>query len=98
MLPRLTALLLSTLCALGACSFLHPHLNRPNISVIAVEMRGGNFLQQTFAVKFNIQNPNTQALPVQRLACGTQHRRDRSRAGSATVLLSCPRLGSRSST
>ncbi len=27
-------------------------------------MRGGNFLQQTFAVKFNIQNPNTQALPV----------------------------------
>lgn len=30
-------------------------------------MRGGNFLQQSFAVKLNIQNPNDRALPVQGL-------------------------------
>jgi LEA14-like dessication related protein len=67
MLPRLTVLLLSTLYALGACSLLRPHLVRPNITVIAVEMRKGNFLQQDFAVKLHVENPNDRALPVQGL-------------------------------
>jgi LEA14-like dessication related protein len=31
---------------------------------VAIEMRGGNLLQQNFAVKFNVQNPNDRALPV----------------------------------
>ena len=30
-------------------------------------MRGGNLLQQNFAVKLNIQNPNDRALPVRGL-------------------------------
>jgi LEA14-like dessication related protein len=30
-------------------------------------MRGGNLLQQTFAVRLNIQNPNDRALPVRGL-------------------------------
>jgi LEA14-like dessication related protein len=30
-------------------------------------MRGGNLLQQSFAVKLNIQNPNDRPLPVQGL-------------------------------
>lgn len=30
-------------------------------------MRGGNLLQQSFAVRLNIQNPNDRALPVQGL-------------------------------
>jgi LEA14-like dessication related protein len=52
-----------TLC-LGACSLLAPKFNRPNISVVSVELRGGNLLQQNFAVKLNIQNPNDRTLPV----------------------------------
>ena len=55
-----------TLC-LAACSLLTPKFNRPNVSVVNIEMRGGNLLQQNFAVKFNIQNPNTRALPVEGL-------------------------------
>jgi LEA14-like dessication related protein len=35
--------------------------------VISIEMRGGNLLQQNFAVKLNIQNPNDRALPVRGL-------------------------------
>jgi LEA14-like dessication related protein len=27
-------------------------------------MQGGNFLQQNFLVKFQVQNPNRRALPV----------------------------------
>jgi LEA14-like dessication related protein len=67
MLPRLTVLLLSTLFELGACSLLHPRIERPHVTVISVEMRKGNFLQQDFAVKLHVDNPNTQALPVQGL-------------------------------
>jgi LEA14-like dessication related protein len=49
---------------LGACSLLAPKFNRPNVSVVSVELRGGNLLQQNFAVKLNIQNPNNRSLPV----------------------------------
>jgi len=44
-----------------------PKFNRPNVSVASIEMRGGNLLQQTFAVKLNVQNPNDRALPVKGL-------------------------------
>ena len=41
-----------------------PKFNRPNITVVGIEMRGGNLLQQNFLVKFQVQNPNDRALPV----------------------------------
>jgi len=55
------------LLCLGACSLVAPKFNRPNVSVVSIEMRSGNLLQQSFAVKLNIQNPNKQALPVKGL-------------------------------
>jgi LEA14-like dessication related protein len=48
----------------AACTLLTPKFTRPNVSVVSVEMRSGNLLQQNFAVKLNIQNPNDRALPV----------------------------------
>ena len=44
-----------------------PKFNRPNVTVISIQMRSGNLLQQNFAVKLNIQNPNDRALPVRGL-------------------------------
>jgi LEA14-like dessication related protein len=58
------AMTLGLLAALTACSLVAPKFNRPNVSVVSIEMRGGNLLQQNFAVKLNIQNPNDRALPV----------------------------------
>jgi len=49
---------------LAACSLWTPKFNRPNVSVLSIEMRGGNLLQQEFAVKLHVQNPNDRALPV----------------------------------
>jgi LEA14-like dessication related protein len=63
MLPRLLQIFALTVCV-GACSLMAPKFNRPNISVIGIELRGGNLLQQTFAVRLNIQNPNDRPLPV----------------------------------
>lgn len=66
MVPRLLQIFALSL-TLSACSLLAPKFNRPNVTVISVELRGGNLLQQNFAVKLNIQNPNDRALPVRGL-------------------------------
>lgn len=66
MVPRLLQIFALGL-SLSACSLMAPKLSRPNVTVIGVELRGGNLLQQNFAVKLNIQNPNDRALPVRGL-------------------------------
>ena len=76
------ALMLFLSIALAACA---PKFERPNLSVVGIEMQGGNFLQQNFLVKFQVQNPNDRALPVsglhaelnvggQRIASGVSNR------------------------
>jgi LEA14-like dessication related protein len=65
MLPRLIGGLLAL--ALSACSLVRPHFEQPTVRVVAIELRGGNLLQQNFAVKLNVQNPNDRALPVREL-------------------------------
>ncbi|HXI48913.1 MAG TPA: LEA type 2 family protein [Steroidobacteraceae bacterium] len=74
MLPRLPKILLllagSLSLAFGllsGCSLVAPKFTRPNVTVISIEMRSGNLLQQNFAVKLNIENPNDRALPVRGL-------------------------------
>lgn len=76
------ALMLLLSIALAACA---PKFERPNVTVAGIEMQGGNFLQQNFLVKFQVQNPNDRALPVsglhaelnvggQRIASGVSNR------------------------
>jgi LEA14-like dessication related protein len=62
LLPITVALALAW--ALAACSVFAPKFNRPNVSVVSIELRSGNLLQQNFAVKLSIQNPNDRTLPV----------------------------------
>ena len=66
MLPRLPKILLLTL-SLAACSLVAPKYTKPTVTVAGVELRSGNLLQQSFAVRLNIQNPNDRALPVRAL-------------------------------
>jgi LEA14-like dessication related protein len=49
---------------LSACSLLRPQFEQPTVNVVGVELRSGNLLKQTFAVKLHVENPNTRALPV----------------------------------
>jgi LEA14-like dessication related protein len=66
MLPRLLRIFALS-AVLSACSLVAPKFTRPNVTVLSIQMRGGNLLQQNFAVKLNIQNPNDRALPVRGL-------------------------------
>jgi LEA14-like dessication related protein len=97
MLPRLTRTVLwlagfSALAfSLGACSL--PKLKRPNVSVVSVEMRGGNLLTQNFAVKLNIQNPNDRTLPVQHLHAELSIGGDQIATGVSDHAIVVPALG-----
>jgi LEA14-like dessication related protein len=66
MLPRIPKWLLVPLFTAwtAACSLLAPHFERPILTVVGIQLAGGNLLQQNFLVKFNVQNPNDRALPV----------------------------------
>jgi LEA14-like dessication related protein len=57
----LKGLLLVSMLSTAACT---PKFERPNLSVVSIEMQSGNLLRQNFQVKFQIQNPNDRALPV----------------------------------
>jgi LEA14-like dessication related protein len=65
--PALARGLAAAACALSLAGCVTPKFTRPNVSVVSIETRGGNMLQQNFSVKLNIQNPNTRALPVRGL-------------------------------
>jgi len=62
MTERLVLCLLM-LCAAGCA----PKFERPILTVSSVELQRGNLFQQSFLVKFQVQNPNDRALPVQGL-------------------------------
>jgi LEA14-like dessication related protein len=57
-------LCLLMLCAAAACA---PKFERPVLTVSSVELQSGNLFQQSFLVKFQVQNPNDRELPVQGL-------------------------------
>ena len=57
-------LCLLMLCTAAACA---PKFERPVLTVSSVELQSGNLFQQSFLVKFQVQNPNDRELPVQGL-------------------------------
>jgi LEA14-like dessication related protein len=63
--PSLPVLLVLAVCGVVAgCSLLAPKFEKPQVSVVSIELVGGNLLQQNFLVKLNLQNPNDRTLPV----------------------------------
>jgi len=59
-------------CAAGAllscaCTLFTPRFATPDLSVVGIEMQGGNLLQQNFRLSLRIHNPNDRPLPVERV-------------------------------
>jgi LEA14-like dessication related protein len=91
MLPRLIGVML--VLALSACAFVHPQFDQPTVRVVAIELRGGNLLQQHFAVTLNVQNPNRQTLPVRYLSFALKIEGMDFASGSSERAFSVPALG-----
>lgn len=68
MLPRALrqcwGLVLGVALSVTACSLVAPKYQKPVLSLVSIQMVGGNFMQQNFLVKLHIQNPNSRVLPV----------------------------------
>ena len=82
-------LLMMSLC-IAACA---PRFERPNLTVIGIEMQGGNFFQQSFLVKFQVQNPNDRALPVSGLHAELNVGGDRIASGVSNKAFVVPPMG-----
>jgi LEA14-like dessication related protein len=91
MLPRLMGVVLAL--ALSACSLVHPHFEQPTVRVVGLELRGGNLLQQHFAVKLNVQNPNSRSLPVRELTFSLKVEGVDFASGLSEQAFSVPALG-----
>jgi LEA14-like dessication related protein len=60
---------------------------------MSIDMRGGNLLQQNFAVKLNIQNPNNRTLPVSGLHVELNVGGERIASGVSDHAIVVPALG-----
>ena len=83
-------LLLMMSLLLAACA---PRFERPNLTVIGIEMQGGNFFQQNFLVKLQVQNPNDRALPVSGLHAELNVRGERIASGVSNKAFVVPPMG-----
>ncbi len=83
-------LLLVLLLCTAACS---SKFERPNLTVVSIEMQHGNLLQQSFQVKFQIQNPNNRALPVSGLHAELNVGGERIASGVSNRAFVVPPLG-----
>jgi LEA14-like dessication related protein len=88
MLPRILLVLL--LLATAACA---PKFERPSLTVVGIEMQSGNFLQQNFLVRFQIQNPNDRTLPVSGLHAELNVGGERVASGVSNRAFVVPPLG-----
>ncbi|HUY83491.1 MAG TPA: LEA type 2 family protein [Steroidobacteraceae bacterium] len=77
-----------------ACASLGPHFEVPQVSVVGIEMRGGNLFQQNFLLTLRIQNPNRLALPVDRVHARLQLGGAEFATGAAIGSFVVPPLGS----
>jgi LEA14-like dessication related protein len=79
--------------ALGACSLLAHHYQKPVVSVIGIQWLGGNLMQQNFTLKLNVQNPNDRALPVSNLHADLRLLGDTVASGVSNRAFVIPALG-----
>jgi LEA14-like dessication related protein len=83
-------LLLCVGIVVSACS---PKFERPNLTVVGIELQGGNLLQQNFLVKFQVENPNDRALPVSGLRADLNVGGERIASGVSNHAFVVPPMG-----
>jgi LEA14-like dessication related protein len=62
-----SASLLFLAVALSGCALFLPKLQTPNLSIVDVEVRRANFMEQQLRVRMRVENPNDRSLPIQGL-------------------------------
>jgi LEA14-like dessication related protein len=66
--PMRSVQLLLLAVALSGCALVVPKLETPRLSIVDVEVRRANLLEQQLRVRMRVENPNDRSLPIQGLS------------------------------
>lgn len=66
--PMRSVSLLLVAVALSGCALFVPKLQTPNLSIVDIEVRRANFLEQQLRVRVRVENPNDRSLPIKGLS------------------------------
>lgn len=66
--PMRSVSLLLLAVGLSGCALLVPRLQTPRLSIVDIEVRRANFLDQELRVRMRVENPNDRSLPIQGLS------------------------------
>jgi len=90
-MKRILPLLAS--CLVGACAALVPKLEPPQLSVMRVELVGGNLQQQQVHLTLHVVNPNARAIDVRSIDCNLELSGEAFAAGSTEAAFTLPASG-----
>lgn len=76
--------------ALAACAGIGVPSKPPEVSFAGIEWRQGNLVEQHFALKLRVDNPNAQALPLKEVVIDLELAGQRFASGRSTAPLSIP--------
>lgn len=60
--------LLLVAVALSGCALIVPKLQTPNLSIVDIQVRKANLLEQDLRVRMRVDNPNDRSLPIKGLS------------------------------
>jgi len=85
---------LAALAALGGCAAFAPHVERPRLELVGVDVRDATLAEQHFRVRLRVANPNTRALPVRGIDYALRLGGEEFGSGSSADPLTVPANGS----
>ena len=68
MAPMRSVPLLLLAVALSGCALFVPKLETPRLSIVDLEVRRANFMEQQLRVRVRVENPNDRSLPIKGLS------------------------------
>ena len=78
---------------LGACALVGPPLERPQLSLVGVQLKDAQLAEQRFIVTLRVQNPNGRALPVRAIDCTIELAGERFGQGTTAATFTVPGHG-----
>ena len=78
---------------LSACALIAPPLQRPQLSLVSVELEEAQLMEQRFVVRLRVQNPNDRALPVSGIECAMELAGERLGSGVSAAPFTVPARG-----
>jgi LEA14-like dessication related protein len=78
---------------LTACALIGPPLQKPQLSLVGVELKGAQLMEQRLVVRLRVQNPNDRALPIRTIECAMELAGERFGNATSAAAFTVPARG-----